>query len=357
MAADVTNRRGISWRPVLAVLAVAGVTAGCASEADPADVAIGEVEFAATPEFVAESAERSTGEPYRVEVDLRMQISIAGDSLDLDAPFMSGEQDGHLSRFVMDFGPLFEEIGEQAPPGEGFPPGFTDGDLTMEMVADTSDMYLRAPMYEALSELGGAVPSEQAGPMAELAALGSNWGHVDLTELGEVLPLSDVARSAGGQAADPRVYLDLVAGTDEVSELGESEVRGDTVHGLAAESTFGEMLEAEGMDADEFAETMGTLPDGGSDIFEAMVDARMPIEVWIDDSGLVRRLDLEFDFSEIAESAGLTDDTEALEAFSYGITMDFFDYGDDGITIELPDEEDSVDITETFLELYAGSET
>ncbi len=312
MAADVTKRRGASWPPVLAVLAVAGVTAGtgCASEADPADVAIGEVEFVATPEFVAESAERSTGEPYRVEVDLRMHLSVGGDSLDLDAPFMSGEQDGRLSRFVMDFGPLFE--------------------------------------------LGGAVPSEQVGPMADLADLGSDWGHVDLTQLGEVLPLGDVARSAGGQAADPRAYLDLVTATDEVSELGENEVRGVTVRGLAAESTFGEMLEAEGTDADEFADTMGGASGSGA-IFEAMVDAPMPIEVWIDDAGLVRRLDLEFDFGEIAESAGLTDGTETLDAFSYGITMDFFDYGEDSIAIELPDEGGSVDITETFLELYAGS--
>jgi hypothetical protein len=43
--------------------------------------------------------------------------------------------------------------------------------------------------------------------------------------------------------------------------------------------------------------------------------------------------------------------------FTYGISMDFFDYGDDSIAIEFPDPDEAVDVTDSFLELYAGPAT
>jgi hypothetical protein len=348
----------------LTVASLAVIASACAQEADLADVTAdadattGDVDFEATPEFVSDAAERSTGEPYRLEMTLAMDLDFAGESFDFDAPMMSGEQDGELSHIRMDMGPLMKEIGRLAPPREAFPPDVSDADLTMEIVADRQVMYLRAPMYEALADMPGA--AGQLGPMGDLAALGDAWGRVDLAELGDVLPLNDVASAAGGQAADPRALLDLVAGTDDVDELGDAEVRGVTVHGLAAQVTLGELLEASGLSAEEFMRSLGrSQPAEAESLIDSLLDARMALEAWIDDDGYVRRMGYEFDL--LATLAGVVPDQDAEgdapSGFTYGITMDFFDYGDDSIAIEFPDPDEAVDVTDSFLELYAGPAT
>jgi hypothetical protein len=342
----------------LTVASLAAVAPACVQEADPADVTTGDVDFEATPEFMSAAAERSTGAPYRLEMTLAMDLDLAGQSFDFDAPMMSGEQDGELSHILMDLGPLMEEIGRLAPPGEAIPPELSDADLTMEIVADRQVMYLRAPMYEAMADMPGA--GEQPGPMAELADLGDRWGRVDLAELGEVLPLNEMASAAGGQAADPRALLDLVAGTDDVDELGDAEVRGVPVHGLAAQVTMREVVEASGLSAEEFSRTLGrSLPGGAEAILDSVLDAETAVEAWIDDDGYVRRVGYEFDLlamlAEVVPEGDL--DGGAPSGFTYGITMDFFDYGDDSIAIEFPDHDDAVDVTDSFLELYAGPAT
>jgi hypothetical protein len=355
--------RGRGGRPrsrliPLAVASLAVVATACAQKADLADVTVGDVDFEATPEFVAAAAERSTAAPYRLEMTLALDVELAGQSLDFDAPMLSGEQDGEVSHIMMDLGPLMEEIGQLAPPGEAIPPELSDADLTMEIVADRQVMYLRAPMFEALADVPGA--GEQLGPMGDLASLGDAWGRVDLTELGDVLPLNDVASAAGGQAADPRALLDLVAGTDDVDELGDAEVRGVPVHGLAAEVTLGELLEASGVSADEFSRSLGrSLPTGADATIDSVLGAPTALEAWIDDDGYVRRMGYELDLLAVLAEVMPGRDLEggAPSGFTYGITMDFFDYGDDSIAIEFPDPDEAVDVTDSFLELYGGPAT
>jgi hypothetical protein len=340
----------------LTVASLAVIATACAQEADLADVTAGDVDFEATPEFMSAAAERSTGVPYRIEMTLAMDLDVAGQTLDVDAPMMSGEQDGELSHMQLDMGPLMEELGQLAPPGGSIPPQVSEADLSMEIVADRQVMYLRAPMYEALAERPGA--GEQPGPLGDLAALGDRWGRVDLTELGNVLPLNDVASAAGGQAADPRALLDLIAKTDDVDELGDAEVRDVPVHGLAAHVTMRELLEASGLSPEQFARSMGgSLPAGADAILDSVLDAEMSVEAWVDDDGYVRRVGYEFDL--LAMLAGMMPegdlDGDAPSGFTYGVTMDFFDYGDDSIAIEFPDPDEAVDVTDSFLELYAGT--
>ena len=342
----------------LTVASLAVIGPACAQKADLADVTAGDVGFEATPEFMSAAAERSTGAPYRIEMTLAMDVDFGGQSFDLDAPMMSGEQDGELSHMLMDLAPVMEKLGQLAPPGEAIPPEVSEADLTMEIVADRQVMYLRAPMYEALADMPGA--GEQPGPMGDLAALGDRWGRVDLTELGDVLPLNDVASAAGGQAADPRALLELVADADDVDELGDAEVRDVPVHGLAAQVTMRKLLEASGLSAEEFSRSMGTsLPAGADAILDSLLDAHTSIEAWVDDDGYVRRVGYEFDL--LAMLAGVMPDRDlegdAPSGFTYGLTTDFFDYGDDSITIEFPDPDEAVDVTDSFLELYAGPAT
>jgi hypothetical protein len=356
MASQDRGHRGRGrWRdiPVMAA-SLAVVASACAQEADPADFAIGDVAFEATPGFVAEAAERSTAEPYRLEMELAMDVDLAGQSVDIDAPMMSGEQDGERSHTVMDMGPLMEQMGELAPAGEAIPPDASDADLTMEIVSDRQVMYLRVPIFEMFADVPGA-----GRAMRDLASLGDRWGRVDLTELGDVLPLNDVASTVGGQAADPRALFDLVAGTDDVDELGDAEVRGVPVHGLAAHVTLRELMEASGQSAEEFSRSLGSIPAGAEAAMDSVLSAQVAVEAWIDDDGYMRRLGYEFDLLAMLAGAIPERDLEggAPSGFTYRITMDFFDYGDDSIAIEFPDPDEAVDVTDSFLELYAGPAT
>lgn len=342
----------------LTVASLAVIATACVQEADLADVSTGEVDFEATPEFISDAAERSAEAPYRLEMTLAMDLDFAGQSADVDAPMMSGEQDGELSHLRMDMGPLMEDLGQLAPPGETIPHEVSEADLSMEIVSDGQVMYLRAPMYEAMADMPGT--GGEPGPLGDLATLGDRWGRVDLTELGDVLPLNDVASAAGGQAADPRALLDLVAGADDVDQLGDAEVRDVPVHGAAAQVTMGELLEASGLSAEAFSRAMGgSLPAGAEAILDSMLDAQMSVEAWVDDEGYVRRVAYELDLLAMLAEALPGGDLggDAPSGLTYGVTMDFFDYGDDSIAIELPDPDEAVDVTDSFLELYAGRAT
>jgi hypothetical protein len=100
-------------------------------------------------------------------------------------------------------------------------------------------------------------------------------------------------------------------------------------------------------------------PGEAEPLMDSLLDAPMALEAWIDDDGYVRRMGYEFDL--LSTLAGVVPDQgpdgDAPSGFTYGVTMDFFDYGDESIAIEFPDPDEAVDVTESFLELYAGSAT
>ncbi|MGH9113506.1 MAG: hypothetical protein ACRDZN_14595, partial [Acidimicrobiales bacterium] len=333
----------------------------CADEADPADLTIGSVEFEATPEFVADAAERSTGEPYRVEVDLSFQIGAGGDAS--GPPFMTGEFDGDSSSTETDMGAMFGEIDDLAPPGEGVFDEFTKADLTMETITEGSTLYLRAPLYSALREMmPGGLPAQ----FDALADLGDEWGRVDLEALGSEFGWADVASSAGGQVADPSDYLDLVADTDDVRDLGAGDVRGDEVHGVAADVTYADVLESQGVDREDFADLMtSAMPEGGpgaqelADVVDAVLDTPMPIELWVDGAGYVRKLEFTMNMGAMFEGVDGGDDAAAMiGAASFGTAMEFFDYGDETIDIDVPAAaRDAADVTDAYRQMLGmGSE-
>src|SRR5690606_33827750 len=123
------------------------------------------------------------------------------------------------------------------------------GDLTMEMVTDGSTLYTRAPYFATIADLAletGASPDD-LGPLGDLAALDDQWGRIDLAELSP----SQVASAAGAQSSDPRAFLDMVAHGTDVHELGTETIDGVDTRGLGAAVTYEDMIEAQGMDADD----------------------------------------------------------------------------------------------------------
>jgi hypothetical protein len=328
---------------------------GCAQEAQAPDAAIvGDVgEFAATSEYLAGVADAADGQTYRMAMDMTMHMDMAGESLDVGGSFMTGEVDGATSSMTMDLGALFDDIAAQVPADEAPPDDLLDADLTMEMVTDGETLYLRAPYFASMADMAldiGATRSD-LGPLADLAELDDEWGRIDLDS---VTP-SEVATTAGAQTPDPRVFLDMAAQGTDVHELGTQTIDGAETQGLAATVTYEDMVTAQGMDADDVRDQM--TPNGGpagnevaDEIVDAMFAMDMPVEVWIDADDHVRRISMTMDMASMF--ASLDEPGMGEGAMAIDFTIDFSDYGDESIQIDLPTE--STDITDEFLELQEG---
>lgn len=339
-------------------LALAGVVmaTACASEADggltapDAATTGGELgAFAATPEYLHGVADATTGQSYRVEVDMTMQMSAPGEgSFDLGGQLMTGEVDGERSSVVMDLRSMMEEVA----PGD-----LLTQDLTMTMVTDGEVLYLQAPYFRALADMARSegATTDDLGPLGAVADLGEDeWGRVELGELS----LSEVAQTAGAQGASPEVFLEMAAQGTDVEDLGTEDVRGVQARGLGAVATYEQMLEAQGLDADDAREQFGLENGGGAAdeevarVYDALLGLEVPLEVWVDDTGQVVRVTFGLDMgSMMDELEDIDPEADELE-MQLDMTMDLFDHGDESIDIQMPST--STDVTDEFLELMEG---
>jgi hypothetical protein len=128
---------------------------------------------------------------------------------------------------------------------------------------------------------------------------------------------------------------------DGLEEQGSEEVRGvETTH-YAGEIDMGAVFEQareqfEDIDEDALGE-FGTVVDSEAAIEEfedQFGEEPVPVEVWIDDDGLTRRMQMSFE----------------IEGETVTQTIEMFDFGEP-VDIEVPDEADSVDMFELLGEL------
>jgi hypothetical protein len=318
----------------------AGVTTGGSAEAGGSTGAGGAGaaagRFEATAAYLQQSAVQSEAEGYRVE----MLFSMTGEVDEGADPLMSGEVDGDDYHYVMDMGVMMEEMSEGM---GGMPSGAGSLDMTMEMAGDLESFYLRAPM---LAEMGPALGPEAGG----LAEMGDGWGYVDLTEMGDLLP-ADLASAIGTQGIDPRAVVDMIEGTDQVEDLGTSEVRGDAVHGLSTEISMTDLLEASGQDPEALAE-LGSQGTSTEDAVTEMYDTPTTIEIWIDDDGYLRRFEFGWEMADLASAMGADpDDLSGLGFGGFRYVMDMYDYG---ATVDFEPPADAVDITDAYAALAQG---
>jgi hypothetical protein len=336
-----------------------GASAGCASEYEGADLETGEpVAFAATPGYVGEAIDASMDEAYRFRVS--MSFSMGPDSFDTEVA--AGAADGVKRQTTTDFGELFGHTASFA--REGLPPELVDADLAMEQVTDGEAIYIRAPFIATMADVAqssGTFPdagSRPGGALFEvLDQVGDGWARVDLGALGDVLPAEAQQAITGGQSTNPDAFLDMLRSTGKVEDLGTDEIDGVTVHGLAADVELSEMLEVQGVDPDPFEESLGDALPGATEVLDA---SELPMQVWVDDGNLIRRISFTLggeSFTDVAEDVAQEmgeplsdDDLDELAGFRLSSTMDFTDYGDASISIEPPDG--AVDITDDFVAVY-----
>ncbi|HEX6236277.1 MAG TPA: hypothetical protein VFZ68_03735 [Acidimicrobiales bacterium] len=343
-------RRGrTAPRIIAAGAAVLLLGSGCSQSAGDDPLATG-TDSEATAGFLASAAERSSATVHRFEVEISMVMRdpASGADIDFTGQVGYGEQQGDRMSMVMDMGSMMEEMVPQM--GEPMPPEMAALDFTMEMVVDPETLYMRAPFLAQLSEMFEAegMPADMMGPFGRM---GDGWGRIDVAALGDSYGMADLQSAlSGAQFGDPTVYLDLVAGADQVRELGDDEIRGVEVRGVAADVSVGEMLDQQGIDPEEYvSQFAGPGLPGAGEVLDEFFTGTLPMAVWVDGDGYVRRLSVDMDLSELFSSLDLPSAPPGDLEMSFGTSIDFFDYGDESISVEPP--EDSVDVTDEFVQL------
>jgi len=282
-----------------------------------------------SPDELNAAGEKSSQAPYRFE--MFMEMSGLGLSIDGDTPLASGEYADGASHMVMDLSAIFASVADQ------LPAELADMEMTMEMISEGTDLYLRAPFFAAMAEDAGGA----AGPLGAFVALGDGWGYVD----GSTMPgmtAGQVTGAFGVGAGDPSAFFDLLADVEGAEAIGTEDIHGVSSTGVRAEVSFAELLAAQGTDVSQLPTTPGV----------DLASLTLPIEVWIDKDDFVRRFVIEFSpevFADAAESSGQDIDPEMLGGLEMSMTMEMFDYDAADIVIEAPT--DFVDITDDFIEL------
>ena len=349
MTSERTNGR-TAWRRTVVVVALAALVAGaCADDAGSPDTATAGVgEFEATSAYLSRVAGATEGLSYRMSMDMTIGFSGGGEDIDAGGTVMTGEVDGDLSNMTMDMSEMTGDL----------PGAASAGDLSQQIVTDGTTMYMRTSVFASTMLDNGASPAD-LGPIAPLAELDDEWGRVDLSQIS----LSQIAGASGGQSTDPRAYLEMAAAGTDVHELDAETIDGVETSGLGATITYGDMLDASGVGADEFRDQFSTMSGGivgsedGAEIYDTVMDEMfatpMPIEVWIDGDDRVRRIALDMNMAEIMAGVAEQLGEDPVDVgMSMTMSLDFSDYGDETIEIEIP--ETSTDVTEAFRALLDG---
>jgi hypothetical protein len=236
--------------------------------------------------------------PSRVEGVIRMVGLAEAPVSEVEMPFsvVTDPATGDSS-MVMDFGAM-ATIG-----GEEIPPEMADlmGSMEVREIGDT--VYMKFPFFTAF--LGAdtewvSMPAEQ----------------------------SDMADDVTPNTAptDPGAFLESFQEAEgEVEVVGSEEIRGisTTHYRIMIDEQWAETLTEE---------EMGDLEEQGFS-----PDATFPLDLWVDDDGLVHRMSI------VAEASQLEDAEGEFESMT--MTFDFFDFGQP-VTIEPPPADQVTDMDE-----------
>ena len=260
----------------------------------------GGLKVQATADFLASAAQRTT-DRQTGHMELTMSMTVAGH----DVTFMAdGAYDTVAQRMQMnlDMSSLVAQLGG----------GSSDAGMLRSVIGDSIEMrfvegvaYMKMPF---LSQLSG-------GDTAWVSFRADNAG-------------SNPFGPVGG--ADPAAFLDYLRGAGaEVSELGHEDVRGvETTH-LSTTITLRKALdsapESERARIEEAIAKLGASAD-------ELLDTPIPVDVFVDRDGLVRRLHLVLSMP-IGE-----------QSVDGDIQMDFFDFGTD-VSVDAPPADQVTDIS------------
>ena len=191
-----------------------------------------------------------------------------------------------------------------------------------------SEMVMEVPGRGSMRQVFADYVVYQSMPGVE-EQFGEEWMKMDLRRAYEQIGI-DIDLLAGPGGNDPRQMLaQMKNAAGEIEKVGTEDVRGvETTH-YKGDVDLRKSIER--LPADKRAAAERSVEK----IIEISGTEGYPMEAWIDEKNLVRRLRMELSMNNPALGGKL--DME--------FTMDLFDYGKP-VTIELPDDEDSVDLTD-----------
>lgn len=193
--------------------------------------------------------------------------------------------------------------------------------LQLELLADGSQLYLHMPF------------------LASAAPRGEEWFSVDADDLAE---LGEIGGGLGLGASDPIQTLEYLRGaSDDVEEIGEEPVGGvDTVH-------YRTTVDLEAAVAMTPASRRQLVIDAVGQFHEQFGTVHIPLDAWIDDDGLARRIRYELDLATTKDTG------DVPEGAIMSFTMELFDYGA-AVEIAPPPSEEVTDLTGLLERLDGG---
>lgn len=216
----------------------------------------------------------------------------------------------------MDFSVSFEGLGKEAEQGLAMLGGSLDmsGHVEMDMDSGLQSMVMEVPMLGEMEMIQDGETVYMKTP-AGLGMGSKPWMSFDAGSEAA----SGLTGSMGGQS-DPTAMLESLRGVSSgVEEVGTETIDGvETTHYAATIDLEKAMSMAP---ADQQAEMQASLGDLGI--------KEMPVDVWVDGDGLVRRMEIRMEMGKIAESAAGGDPTAAqmFKDATMVMTMDLYDYG------------------------------
>lgn len=280
-------------KKLVLLLLAAGVLTACGSQ----DVA--------SPDPLADAATKTAAVKTNY-VALRARTTVPGIAKPIE---MTGEgafdNERRLGWMTLDMSAFAEQLPE--PEADGA----KTADLKMRQIVDFSDglvIYMRFP--DLLEELQSD----------------KRWVRIDVSKAGRELGLDfDAFMQMGQNPADQLGPLRTVS--DDLEEVGSQTIRGvETTHyrGTVDLRKYPELVPEK---------DRARVRKAVEQMIEMMGAATYPVDVWVDDDELVRRMSFEV---ETKEPEG---------TMQMAMTIDLFDFGRP-VDVEVPDAADTMDMTE-----------
>jgi hypothetical protein len=297
-----------------ALVALAVVTAciagGCGGSSSTAQ----KVKVDATPVGLRHAAETTLAQGTS-KVELTTRMTVNGREVSMDG---TGAMDPANKRFQMTFDArqLFQQL-----PTRGSEPDSVASalDEPIEVLVDGTVMY----MHFAL--------------LASTVGSGKEWLKIDLAAVNQ-----DAADLIGGGAggafgSDPSSFLQFLEGVGKVDQVGQEDVRGVHTTHFAGSYSLEDALAALPADQQDKArrafESLGLSDDAKS--------TPIPFDAWVDDDGLVRRIETTFDPSLVGATgkpSPVGQTTTRVEFYDFGAPVD----------IQIPSDDEVHDISSSI---------
>ncbi len=199
------------------------------------------------------------------------------------------------------------------------------GDLTMDLPDPVGQAEIRY-----LQESGDPVMYLNMPFLSSRLPIGQSWVKLDLEKTGKSLGV-DLSQLMGQSGQNPSDVLDMLRASGSVQEVGTETVNGDSTTHYRVTI--------------DLAKTAGQLGDRAQQLVQSLIaqgaPSSIPVDVWVGDDGLVRKLTLDESLAAQGHSAEVKLD---LELSDYGTA----------VNVTAPAADQTFDLT-SLLGRFAGT--